>query len=142
MWCAFPERENPARPGPLHIAYVLAVSGATTSGARTAFTALSAYTTSQRWRDGAVPFGVVIFDRQTATGLGQSRSFVMDLRRLAAVPVTPMWFPRLNQADRGVQGHMPKDQQRRYLDVAEALLTRRPELVERLGPLWPGQSKR
>jgi hypothetical protein len=33
---------------------------------------------------------------------------------------------------------MPKDQQRRYLQVAEVLLTRRPELVERLGPLWPG----
>lgn len=142
VWCAFPERENPARPGPLHLAYVLAVSGVTAAGARTAFTALSAYTTSQPWRNGALPLGVFAFNRQAAALVGQNRGFVMDLRRLAAVPVTPAWFPRLNQPDQGIHGHMPKDQQLRYLQVVEDLLTCRSELVERLVPLWPGQSKR
>ena len=28
VWCAFPERENPVRPGPLHLAYTLAVVAA------------------------------------------------------------------------------------------------------------------
>ena len=32
--------------------------------------------------------------------------------------------------------------QRQYLDIVEQLLTRRPDLIERLGPLWPGQSRR
>jgi hypothetical protein len=141
VWCAFPERENPARPGPLHLAYTLAVSDVAASGAAQVLTALAAYTTSQPWHDLPLPLGVFVFNRQEAAAFGQSRSFVMDLRRLAAVPVTPAWFPHLDQPGRGIQGHMPKGQQRRYLQVAEDLLTRRSELVERLGPLWPGQSK-
>jgi len=27
VWCAFPERENPTQPGPLHLGYTPAVSG-------------------------------------------------------------------------------------------------------------------
>jgi hypothetical protein len=38
-----------------------------------------------------------------------------------------------------VQGRIPKKQQRLYLQVVEDLLTRRPELIERLGPSWPGE---
>jgi len=90
-----------------------------------------------------LPDGVLkLEDSQAAAAVGQDRGFVMDLRRLAAVPLTLTWFPRLNQPDRGIRGHMPNDQQRRYLQVVEGLLTRRSELVERLGPLWPGLSKR
>jgi len=65
----------------------------------------------------------------------------MDLRRLAAVPVTSEWFPRLDQPGGGVQGHIPKKQQQLYLQVVEDLLTRRPELIERLGPGWPGERR-
>lgn len=138
VWCAFPEHENPVQPGPLHLAYALAVSSSATTGGRQEVSVLLAYTTTRPWLDPTRPRGVFVFDRQEAARLGQTRAFVMDLRRLAAVPVTPLWFPRLDQAGSGVQGRMPKQQQRQYLQIVEYLLTRRPEIIERLGPLWPG----
>jgi hypothetical protein len=138
VWCVFPERENPARPGPLHLAYTLAVSGAATPAASHEFSALTAYTTSQPRPHPALPPGVFVFDQQTAASFGQGRAFVMDLRRLALVPVTPEWFPRLDQPGNGIQGRVPKRQERQPWRVAEDLLTRRSEIVERLGPLWPG----
>ena len=133
VWCAFPERENPACPGPLHLGYALAVSGA--AGA---LATLMGYTTSQPWPpDVTPPLGVFPFDRQAAASFGQARAFVMDLRRIAFVPVTSAWFPRLDQPGHGIHGHAPKGQQRRFRQTATDLLTRHGEIVERLGPLWP-----
>ncbi len=116
------ERENPARPGPLHLAYTLAVSGVTGSSQ---LSALCAYTTSQPWPGGAMPLGVRAFDRQEATSLGQARPFVMDLRRLAFVPIAPAWFPQLDLPGGGIQGHAPKALQRPLMQTATELLTRR-----------------
>ncbi len=48
----------------------------------------------------------------------------MNRRRLAAVPVTPMWFRRLSEPDGGPQGRMPKEQQLQCLQVVEKLLNR------------------
>ena len=129
------------RPGPAHLAYVLAVSSPTATGRGDAISCLVGYTTSQPWLSPARPLGVFVFDRQAATGLGQTRGFVMDLRRLAAVPVTRAWFPRLDETGGGVRGHMPKRQQLQYLQVVEELLTRRSEIIERLGPLWPADRR-
>jgi hypothetical protein len=61
----------------------------------------------------------------------------LDLRRLAYVPVTPDWFPQLGQPGSVIQGHAPNALQRQLMQIAAELLTRRGELVERLGPLWP-----
>lgn len=137
VWCAFPERENPAQPGPLHLGYSIAVSGValTTSPPPSA---LMAYTTSQQWPP-AIPFplGVLAFNQVQASRYGQSKAFVMDLRRIAFLPVTPVWFPYLGQPGGGVQGHAPKADQRRFRQAAEDLAGRHAELVERLGPLWP-----
>ncbi|MGH7213027.1 MAG: hypothetical protein ACREF1_16390 [Acetobacteraceae bacterium] len=44
VWCAFPGREAPLRPGSLHVAYTLAVA-AVTGG----YAVMAAYTTSQPW---------------------------------------------------------------------------------------------
>ncbi len=134
VWSAFPERENPARPGPLHLAYTLAVSGV---AGGSLLSALCAYTTSQPWPGGAIPLGVRAFDRQEAAGLGQARPFVMDLRRLAFVPIAPAWFPQLDTPGAGIQGHATKALQRSLMQTTTELLIRRSELVERLGPLWP-----
>lgn len=110
---------------------MLAVSG------NAAAVALIAYTTSQPWMAGVRPLGVEVFDQREAADLGQSRAFVMDLRRLAAVPIDKAWFPRLNQPGAGVLGRMPRRRQRTYLQIAEELLTRQPAHIDRLGPLWP-----
>ena len=137
VWCAFPEHEAPLRPGPIHIGYTLAVSGATSlSGFPSA---LVGYTTSQPWpSDVRLPRGVFAFDREEAGNFGQPRAFVMDLRRIAYVPVTQTWFPRLGEDGNGTLGHAPKAQQRLFRDTANDLIARHGESLDRLGPLWPG----
>jgi hypothetical protein len=97
-----------------------------------------AYTTSQPWPPGTpLPIGVLAFNLAEASRYGQSRAFVMDVRRVAFVPVTLQWFPYLGQPDHGVRGRAPKPDQRRFRQMAEDLAARHAELVERLGPLWP-----
>jgi len=56
-----------------------------------------AYTTSQPWT-GSLPQGALVFDREEAASLGQARAFVLDLRRLAYLPLTATWFPQAGQA--------------------------------------------
>ena len=138
VWCAFPQHENPNRPGPLHVGYAVAVFGGVTPDS---FVALIAYTTSQPWTGASHPPGVYAFDRREASGFGQRRAFVLDLRRLALVPVTSAWFPHIGQPGSGVQGRASAALSRELKQAAEDLLTRRSELVERLGPLWPGSRR-
>ena len=130
VWCAFPEREAPLRPGPLHVAYTLAVA-AVADG----YGAMVAYTTSQPWAE-ALPPGVLAFDSGQAAGLGQRRAFVLDLRRLAYLPLTATWFPRVGEAGAGVLGRAPKALRDRVNAVTTELAKRRPETLSRSGPLW------
>ena len=130
VWCAFPEREAPLRPGPLHVAYTLAVAGV--GGGHSV---MAAYTTSQPWA-GTLPQGVIAFDREEAAGLGQARAFVLDLRRLAYLPLTATWFPRVGETDTGVLGRAPKSLRDRVNATATELVKRRPETLSRSGPLW------
>jgi hypothetical protein len=122
VWCAFPEREAPLRPGPLHVGYTLAVAAV-------------AYTTSQPW-SGPLPPGVITFDSEEAASLGQARAFVLDLRRLAYVPLTATWFPRAGEAGAGVLGRAPKALRDRVNAAVTELVKRRPESLSRSGPLW------
>lgn len=103
----------------------------------TGWSAVVACSTSQAWNQAARPPGLFVFDQQEAAIFGQSRPFVLDLRRLAYVPVVADWFPWLDQADRGIQGRAPARWERQFKRAAEDLLTRRPEIIERLAPLWP-----
>ncbi len=130
VWCAFPEREAPLRPGPLHVAYTLAVA-AVVGG----YGVMAAYTTSQPWT-GALPQGVIAFDSAEAAGLGQARAFVLDLRRLAYLPFTAVWFPRVAEEGAGVLGRAPKALRDRVNAMATDLVKRRPETLSRSGPLW------
>lgn len=130
VWCAFPEREAPLRPGPLHVAYTLAV--AVVAGG---YGVMAAYTTSQPWI-GSLPPGVLTFDSKEAAGLGQARAFVLDVRRLAYLPLTATWFPRTGEAETGVLGRAPKTLQDRVNAIATELAKRRPESLSRSGPLW------
>jgi hypothetical protein len=131
VWCAFPERERPANPNPAqHLAYILALRGGV------ALSVIAAYTTSQVSAHATLRLGVRAFDRTAAASLGQHRPFLIDLRRLAYLPVTAAWFPRLDEPARGVQGHAPKALQRELMQTVETLLNRHQELVEQLGPIW------
>jgi hypothetical protein len=99
-----------------------------------------AYTTSQPW-SGPKPPGIYAYDRDAAAKMGHDRPFTLDLRRLAAVPVTAEWFPDLTAPHRGVVGQAP-EQVRMELEAAtKDLFRRRPEIIERLGSLWPGRRR-
>ncbi len=130
VWCAFPEREAPLRPGPLHVAYTLAVAAVADGHG-----VMVAYTTSQPWA-GALPQGVITFDSAEAAGLGQARAFVLDLRRLAYLPLTAAWFPRVTEEGAGVLGRAPKALRDRVNAMTTELVKRRPETLSRSGPLW------
>jgi hypothetical protein len=134
IWCAFPARENPAHPGPRHIGYV-AISTSTKDLGSAAFVS---YTTSQPWTGGRKPAGVHEFGREAAAAMGQSRPFTLDLRRMAAVPITTEWFPDLNTPHRGIVGRAHERLRVELEAAAKDLFRRRPEIIERLGPLWPG----
>lgn len=118
------------RPGPLHVVYTLAV--AAVAGGHGV---MVAYTTSQPWV-GPLPRGVLTFSREAAAGLGQTRAFVLDLRRLAYLPMTPTWFPRAGEAGAGVLGRAPKTLRDQVNAVLTEVATRRPETLSRSGPLW------
>ncbi len=118
------------RPGPLHVSYTLGV--AAVSGG---YGVMAAYTTSQP-RAGALPHGVIAFDSAEAASLGQTRAFVLDLRRLAYLPLTTAWFPRAGQDGAGVLGRAPKALRDPVNAMATELVKRRPDTLRRSGPLW------
>ena len=96
---------------------------------------MTAYTTSQPW-SGATPQGVIAFDAAGAASLGQTRAFVLDLRRLAYLPLTVAWFPRAGEDGAGVLGRAPKPLRDRVNAMAAELVKQRPETLSRSGPLW------
>lgn len=96
---------------------------------------MAAYTTSQPWA-GTLPQGVIAFDKKEAAGLGQARAFVLDLRRLAYLPLTATWFPRMGETGAGVLGRAPKTLRDRVNATTAELAKRRPETLSRSGPLW------
>ena len=100
VWCRFPTAEAPDAPGPKsRIGYVLAVRRI----GRDDVAALL-YTTTVRWpTEEARPLGVIPIDERHAQAMGQ-KSFVIDLRSAAALPIRIEFFPHLGRADRGIQG--------------------------------------
>jgi hypothetical protein len=139
VWSNFPERENPARPGGRHIAYTLAVTGVASAGGATQsmFALFAAYATSQPWTAGTKPPGVYEFSQDAAAAMGQSRPFTVDLRRVAAIPITSEWFPELDTPHRGIVGRAPEQLRMRFEEAAKSLFRR--GIVEQLGPLWPNR---
>ena len=131
VWSHFPQRENPARPGPRHVAYVV-LSTSTAPGS----TILVAFTTSQPWI-GPRPSGLLSIDLETAAGMGQSRPFTLDLRRIAPLPVTEDWFPDLQASNHGVFGKAPERLRIMFEATLTELARRRPETIEHLGPISP-----
>jgi hypothetical protein len=136
VWCAFPQFEAPVQPGPAHVGYVMAVSGAIGG-----FSITVAYTTTRPWPP-PIPPGVHSFDQAAASAMGQGKAFVLDLRRVARLPVTTQWFPRLSDFDKGILGAASKALERELMQEAIGFFRKRPELLEQLGPLSPGARRR
>ena len=58
------------------------------------------------------------------------------LRRLAYLPLTATWFPPAGEPGAGVLGRAPKALRDRANAVTTELARRRPETLNRSGPLW------
>ena len=72
-----------------------------------------------------------------AAQLGQVRGFVLNSWRIAHLPITTTWFPRLDEAGNGALGRAPhpKELRARLEAISLELATPRPEVLTKLGPL-------
>ncbi|GIK96327.1 MAG: hypothetical protein BroJett029_05360 [Alphaproteobacteria bacterium] len=139
VWCQFPYIEEPLRPGPdEHIGYVADVRQIR---GNSHLTVMSIYTTTAPWApDTRLPPGVIPIEPSMAATMNQ-KGFVMDARRVAFIPVTAAFFPRLSEPNKGI---VHTASQRFHVLVQNTLvqLAKRPQLVVKLGPDAPGAVRR
>lgn len=121
----FPTDEKPRQPGLLHIGYCLGTDGRQ---------ALIAYTTSRPWPSGLpVPRGVRVFKLQEARALNQ-KPFVLDLARLARLPLTAKWFPEIDMPANGVIARAGADLRAELFAIAQDLLENHRATMRLRGP--------
>ncbi len=95
--------------------------------------AFVAYTTSQV-PDPPYPQGVMHFDAEKAVQMGHNKAFMLNTGRVAVLPINSAYFPFLARPDHGVIGTAPKTLQEAIARMATEIRTKRPELIETLGP--------
>lgn len=130
VWCRFPFRESPRDPGPTDHLHLVYVEDATEDNV------LTIYTTSVTWDPKVpTPIGVMIVKSEMASALGQ-KSFVLDARRIALLPLTTDWFPGLSKPDHGILMIADKAFQKEVTRIAHAAASRASN-IELLGPKAP-----
>jgi hypothetical protein len=139
VWCQFPYMEEPLRPGPKerigYVADIRQIAG------NPHFTVMSLYTTSVRWAPRMrLPPGVIPVEPAVAATMNQ-KGFVMDVRKIAFIPLTPGFFPRLAEPGKGIV-HTASERFHQLVQNTLVLLAKRPELVVKLGPDAPGTTRR
>jgi hypothetical protein len=134
VWCQFPYLEEPLRPGPKeHVAYVADIRQL---NGKAHLTVMAIYTTTTPWRAGArLPLGVIPIESEIAMKM-QQKSFVMDARKIAFIPVDQTFFPRLRATDKGII-HTASERFHSHVQNTLMQLAKRPELVIKLGPDLP-----
>lgn len=139
VWCRFPYSEAPLSPGDkeriVYVADIRQHSG------RRIFTVMSLYTTTVQWDPAApLPLGVIPVAGATAAKMNQ-KPFVIDARRIAFVPATKDFFPRLRSSQDAILYEATKGF-RVHVENVLAQLAQRPDLVQLLGPDNPGRRSR
>jgi hypothetical protein len=134
VWCRFPYFEAPLSPGDkeriVYVADVRQRSG------RRIFTVMSLYTTTVQWDPALpLPLGVIRVAGAAAAKMNQ-KPFVIDARRIAFVPATEDFFPRLRSPENAVVYEATKGFRVQVENVL-AQLAKRPDLVQLLGPEDP-----
>lgn len=131
--CNFPYIEAPDEPGPTEH-FGLCLGTMASAGGR--FAVVAAYTTSQSWPDHArLPAGVHRVSPERARQLGHTKSFVVDARKIAFMPLTKDFFPHLDENDSGRVGR-DRALANRVLSELKTI-SQTPGVVVRLGPLRP-----
>jgi len=101
---------------------------------------MSLYTTTVQWDSSMpLPLGVIPVTGAVAAKMNQ-KPFVIDARRIAFVPATADFFPRLHAPENAIVYDGTKAF-RRHVENVLAELARRPDLVQLLGPHSPDRRK-
>lgn len=135
VWCQFPFMEEPIRPGPKeHVGYVADIRQL---GGNAHLTVMSIYTTTTPWEPGVkLPLGLIPVEPAMAQKMNQA-GFVMDVRRVAFIPVNRAFFPRLGEPEKGII-YTAAERFHHLVQNTLVKLAKRPELVVKLGPDAPG----
>jgi hypothetical protein len=138
VWCRFPYFEAPLSPGDKErIVYVADVRQ---QAGRRIFTVMSLYTTTVPWEPNVpLPLGVIPVSGAAAARMKQ-KPFVVDARRIAFIPGTDEFFPRLNTSEGAVVYQATKTF-RRQVESILTELARRPDLLALLGPDAPRRGR-
>jgi hypothetical protein len=136
VWCRFPYFEAPLSPGDKErIVYVADIRQ--TAG-RQIFTVMSLYTTTTPWEPNVpVPLGVIPITAAAASKMNQ-KPFVIDARKIAFIPGTDEFFPRLRTAQSAVV-YQATNAFRRHVESILVELAERPDLLQLLGPHAPSR---
>ena len=103
---------------------------------RRLFTVMSLYTTTVQWDPALpLPLGIIRVAGAAAAKMNQ-KPFVIDARRIAFVPATEDFFPRLWSPENAVVYEATKGF-RTHVENVLAQLANRPDLVQLLGPEGP-----
>jgi hypothetical protein len=101
--CNFPFREMRG-PGPF--AHIVLVLGVGRAGRR--LFAVVAYTSTRTSFEGSRrPLQHLLVDEARAVALGQKKAFVIDVSRIARLPMTPEYFPDLHEGTVATFGQDP-----------------------------------
>ncbi len=138
VWCRFPYSEAALAPGDKErIVYVADIRE---HAQRKVLTVMSLCTTTSQWDpDSPIPLGVIPVAAAAAAEMNQ-KPFVIDARRIAFVPMTEDFFPRLRSSERGIVHTVTKAFRKEVKNVLAQLAQRR-DLVELLGPHSPGRRR-
>lgn len=136
VWCQFPYLEEPLRPGPKeHVAYIADVRQIR---GKAHLTVMAIYTTTTPWQEGVkLPLGVIPIASEIAQQMKQ-KSFVMDARKIAFIPVNSAFFPRMATPDKGII-HTASQRFHEHVQNTLMQLAKRPDLVVTLGPDLPSR---
>ncbi len=101
-------------------------------------TVMAIYTTTTPWETGAkLPLGVIPIASEIAQQMKQ-KSFVMDARKIAFIPVNSAFFPRIATPDKGII-HTASMRFHTHVQNTLMQLARRPDLVVALDPDLPSR---
>jgi hypothetical protein len=130
IWSHFPKRESPALPSDeRHIALCIRRFRHRTQG----YVLAAVFTTTRPRGDRPKAKGEIEISKEQAAQLGQPSAFRIDVRRIAAMPLTTDFFPDLEQPDRGIRGRSEKLANAAFR-LFQEIVANEPELIEVLGP--------
>jgi hypothetical protein len=134
--CQFPYMEEPLRPGPdEHAGYIADIRRI---DGKAHLTVMSLYTTTTPWEPGVpLPLGLLPVEPAMAREMNQ-KGLVMDARKIAFIPVTQDFFPRLGEPERGVI-HTASVRFHQLVQNTLMNQAKRPEVVVRWGRIFPAR---